>query len=174
MERDLRPFVRPVSKGRFRTLLSGYSNFATLNLSTAVMQLKAFTWVDFISPCGYHSLYIYNKVYSIQWVCSFSVYIGTMPWCVYISSLAWAGLTLLILTWGQCEGLIFGISTRETYSHVFFVSIILMFEFGQQGERWPAPLCAPMSARDFLIYTLTLFTNLKFKKNYGQERTEIL
>ena len=40
MERDLRPFVRPVSKGRFRTLLSVRSNLATLNLNAAVMQQK--------------------------------------------------------------------------------------------------------------------------------------
>ena len=138
MERDLRPFVRPVSKGRFRTLLSACSNFATLKPCAAVMQLKAFTWVDFISPCGYHSLYIYNKVYAsngdtlfayIGWFSlSFSLTLTfpweSMPWCVHISSLAWAGLTLLILTWGQCEGLNTGVSTRETYSHVFFVSII--------------------------------------------------
>ena len=64
MERDLWPFVRPVSKGRFRTLLSVTSNLANLNLYAAVMQQKASTWVDFISPCGYHSLYIYNKVYA--------------------------------------------------------------------------------------------------------------
>ena len=85
MERDLRPFVRPVSKGRFRTLLSVSSNFATLILHAAVMQLKAFTWVDFISPCGYHSLYIYNKVYASNG-CTLFAYIetGTAPWCVYI------------------------------------------------------------------------------------------
>ena len=133
MERDLRPFVRPVSKGRFRTLLSGYSNFATLNLSTAVMQQKAFTWVDFISSYGQYSLYIYNKVYSVLRVYCLCVYRMVMvsvsvtfivivkvkvkvivnvivplgcpaPWCIDISSLAWAGLTLLILIKGQCEG----------------------------------------------------------------------
>ena len=115
------------------------SNLANLNLKTAVMQQKAFTWVDFISPCGYHSLYIYNKVYASNGYTIFA-YIGwlsltlslsfpweSMPWCVYISSLAWAGLTLLILTWGQCESLMIGIGARETYSHVFFVSIILWY-----------------------------------------------
>ena len=109
MERDLRPFVRPVSKGRFRTLLSVVTNLANLKLRTAVMQQKASTWVDFISPCGYHSLYIYNKVYASNGYTLFA-YIGwlsltlslsfpweSVPWCVYISSLAWAGLTLLIL-----------------------------------------------------------------------------
>ena len=101
MERDLRPFVRPVSKGRFRTLLSVSSNFATLILHAAVMQQRASTWVDFISPCGYHSLYIYNKVYSPamgvlslrihKWFSlSFSLSLTlsfpweSMPWCVYI------------------------------------------------------------------------------------------
>jgi hypothetical protein len=46
-------------EGRFRTLLSVCSNLATLNLSAAVMQQRASTWVDFISPCGHQSLYIY-------------------------------------------------------------------------------------------------------------------
>ena len=94
MERDLRPFVRPVSKGRFRTLLSGYSNFATLILSTAVMQQRASTWVDFISPYGYHShFYVYNKVYAPigmrSLLCMYSCFHTalsecTMPWCEYI------------------------------------------------------------------------------------------
>ena len=49
------------------------------------MQQKAFTWVDFISPCGQHSLYIYNKVYASNG-CTLFAYIetGTAPWCVYI------------------------------------------------------------------------------------------
>ncbi len=37
--------------------------------------------------------------------------------CIYHT--AWAVIALLILTWGQCEGLVVGIGTRETYSHVF-------------------------------------------------------
>jgi len=27
-----------------------------------------------------------------------------------------------------------------------------MFEFGQFGDDWPALLCAPVSARDFIFY----------------------
>ena len=38
--------------------LSVESNLASLNQDTAVMQQKAFTWVDFISPCG-HIPFIY-------------------------------------------------------------------------------------------------------------------
>ena len=37
---------------------------------------------------------------------------------------AWAGFQLLILTWGQCEGLIVGIGTERFSPHVFFVSDI--------------------------------------------------
>ena len=131
------------------------SNFATLNLNAAVMQQRASTWVDFISPCGYLPFIYIIRCTSQQWVCSLSVYgsvivnvvvivsLGTAPWCIDISSLAWAGLTLLILIKGQCEGLTAGISTRETYSHVFFVSIVFVFEFGQFGERLACTLLCP-------------------------------
>ena len=61
--------------------------------------------------------------------------------CAYIIT-AWAGLTLLILTWGQCEGLIFRISTEGTYSHVFFCFHNLIANVnGQQGSAGQAPLC---------------------------------
>ena len=33
---------------------------------------------------------------------------------------AWAGFTLLILKWGQCESLKIGIGAEKLYSHVFF------------------------------------------------------
>ncbi len=112
-------------KDVFERYSSVRSNLASLNPCTAVMQQKASTWVDFISPYGQHSLYIYNKVYiPAMGVLSLRIYIGLRRG-VNISSLAWAGLTLLILTWGQCESLILGISTEGTYSHVFFVSIFL-------------------------------------------------
>ena len=61
--------------------------------------------------------------------------------CIYHT--AWAGSTLLIFMKGQCESLMIGIGARETYSHVFFVSIIFVFEFGQFGDDWPALHCAP-------------------------------
>ena len=36
---------------------------------------------------------------------------------------AWAGFTLLILTWGQCEGLILGIGAERNFTPTsFFVS----------------------------------------------------
>jgi hypothetical protein len=35
------------------------TNLANLNLGTEVMQQKAFTWVDFISPYGYHFPFLY-------------------------------------------------------------------------------------------------------------------
>ena len=75
-------------EGRFRTLLSVSSNLATLNPNTAVMQQRASTWVDFISPCGHQSLYIYNKVYTLQ-RCTLFAYIAgksrVVVW-VYISA----------------------------------------------------------------------------------------
>ena len=78
-----------------------------MNPNTAVMQQKAFTWVDFISSCGQYSLYIYNKVYPVQQVYCLCVYRMVIvsvsvtfivkvkvivnvplgcpaPWCVYI------------------------------------------------------------------------------------------
>ena len=83
-------------EGRFRTLLSVFPNLANLNLYAAVMQLRASTWVDFISTYGYHPLYIYNKVYTPTKVHALCVYIPGVdsvdmyilellwPWCVYI------------------------------------------------------------------------------------------
>ncbi len=56
------------------------------------------------------------------------VYMGLSVAVVCIYHTAWAGSTLLIFMKGQCESLMIGIGARETYSHVFFVSII--FEFG--------------------------------------------
>ena len=74
MERDPRAVVRPVSKGRFRTLLSVTTNLANLNFGAAVMQQRASAWVDFISPAAI-SLYIYNKVYSRK--------MGVLSWRIY-------------------------------------------------------------------------------------------
>ena len=147
VERDLRPVVRPVSKGRFRTLLSVSSNFATLILHAAVMQQRASTWVDFISPCGYHSLYIYNKVYArngdtlFAYICG-----GKNPWIhKFIDSwIRQSGIDHAV----ACEYIITDVGRLdvaypyleamrrpevrdrrgETYSHVFFVSIILLLQ----------------------------------------------
>ena len=98
MERDPRAVVRPVSKGRFRTLLSVRSNFATLNLCAAVMQQKASTWVDFISPYGQHSLYIYNKVYPVS-RCTLFAYI---EWLSLAYSLSLRLALSLLFPWESC------------------------------------------------------------------------
>ena len=107
-------------KDVFERYLSVKSNLANLNLLAAVMQQKAFTWVDFISPRGIYSLYIYNKVYTpAMGVLSLRIYrcrntfslmltsrltlssslssLREPPWseCIYHST--WAGFTLLIL-----------------------------------------------------------------------------
>ena len=71
------------------------------------------------------------------------VSLGILRRGVYISSLAWAGLTLLILLLRQCEGLIVGISTDGTYSHVFFVSINFSVSDDQQGSVGQHIYCVP-------------------------------
>ena len=61
------------------------------------------------------------------------VSLGILRRGVYISSLAWAGLTLLILIKGQCEGLTVGISAEELTPTSFLVSSskqIINAEFG--------------------------------------------
>ena len=61
--------------------------------------------------------------------------------CIYHT--AWAGSRLLIFTKGQCESLMIGIGARETYSHVFFVSIILSLSsdsLGMTGLHFIVPL----------------------------------
>ena len=58
MERDLRPFVRPVSKGRFRTLLSvliKLSNFESIYSGDAT---EASAWVNIYILPRPVSLYI--------------------------------------------------------------------------------------------------------------------
>jgi len=50
------------------------SNFATLNLNAAVMQQRASTWVDFISPCGYLPFIYIIRCTPQQWVCYPCVY----------------------------------------------------------------------------------------------------
>ena len=76
---------------------------------------------------------------------------------VYRYHTAWAGSRLLIFTKGQCESLIRRDRRGETYSHVFFVSIIFEFEFGQFGDDWPALHCAPKLREKVNI---TIFKNL--------------
>ena len=93
---------------------------------------------------------------------------------------AWAGFQLLILLQGQCESLMIGIGARETYSHVFFVSIILSLvvacwfihqpssishlTFGQFGDDWPALHCAPKLREkvNITIFKNSFINNLNF------------
>ena len=72
---------------------------------------------------------------------------------------AWAGFTLLILIWGQCESLNVGIGTEELYSHVFFCSLfirddsifrMLMRVTTSKGRSWPGVgLCPLQTMMDF-------------------------
>jgi len=75
MERDLRAVVSPVSKGRFRTLLSVRSNVATLNLGTAVMQQRRLRRLILYLPAA---LYLYKYIKGVLpaiGVLSYDVYV---------------------------------------------------------------------------------------------------
>ena len=54
-----RAVVRPVSKGRFRTLLSVLTNLANLNLNAAVMQQRRLRRLILYLPAA---LYLYNYI----------------------------------------------------------------------------------------------------------------
>ena len=92
MERDLRPFVRPVSKDVFLTLLSVKSNLANLNLLAAVMQQEAFAWVSFIFPAPDYSFIYINKVYPHGWGAS---------WCIWKLGMCQVVVCLYITRRGQ-------------------------------------------------------------------------
>ena len=65
MERDLRPFVRPVSKGRFLNVTClCVENLANLKLETAVVQQRRLRGLILYLPAAIIPLYIYNKVYT--------------------------------------------------------------------------------------------------------------
>ena len=114
MERDLRPFVRPVSKDVFLTLLSVCSNVASLNLCTAVMQQERLRGLILYLPAAIIPFYIYNKVYTPR-RCTLFAYISL-------------GVGRLCVAYPYIEAM------RQPehrdkhgeihYSHVFFVSII--------------------------------------------------
>ena len=108
MERDLRAVVSPVSKGRFRTLLSVLPNLATLNQDTAVMQLRRLRRLILYLPAA---LYLYNYIIRC------TPHIGVLSYPIFSLGLSdrsvsyiitWRGqdFVLLILILGQCEGLI--------------------------------------------------------------------
>ena len=86
MERDPRAVVRPVSEGRFLTLLSVRSNLANLNLDTAVMQQKRPRGLILYPPAAKFPSYIYNKVYSpAMGVLSLRIYRKTESVCVKVN-----------------------------------------------------------------------------------------
>ena len=87
---------------RLRTLpfcILKLRNFESMYRGNATGTL---TWVDYIPADA-----IYNNV-----------------WRLVVFIITWRGLTaLLILTWGQCEGLSIGMGEEVRISHAFFVSI---------------------------------------------------
>ena len=86
MERDPRAVVRPVSKGRFRTLPVCIIKSRKFESKYSGNATETSTWVDFISPYGQHSLCIYNKVYSpAMGVLSLRIYRKTESVCVKVN-----------------------------------------------------------------------------------------
>ena len=76
---------------------------------------------------------ICRPLYAI--IVSFSIVVS--EWVVsYIISLGVGWLALLILTWGQCEGLNIGIGAEESLPRLFFVSkiLVLMLSWGVVGK----------------------------------------
>ena len=112
MERDLRPLVRPVSKGRFlnvtvckiklRNFESKYGGDATRDVYVGWFYISPTAIIPFIyiircTPQLRCTLFAYIFQGWIPWICiSWNCY-GRG---VYILSLAWAGFTLLILFLG--------------------------------------------------------------------------
>ena len=122
-----RPFVRPVSKDVFLTLLSVYSNLANLNLGTEVMQQEASTWVDFISSCGQHPFIYIIRCTPLMGALCLCIY----AWCgrgvcIYIS----LGVGRLYVAYpfqgAMLEPVIRDKRGEIHDSHVFFVSIRLV------------------------------------------------
>ena len=144
MERDLRPVVRPVSKGRFLNVTVCSIKSRKFETSYSGDAAEASAWVDFISSRGNHFPFLYiircmprnRYTLIVVYMCSCvfigilymyrtAVLFGVCHAVVYAYIItAWAGFQLLILTKGQCEGLISGISAEKFTPHVFFVSDI--------------------------------------------------
>lgn len=75
--------------------------------------------------------------------------------CMHIYHLTWAGFTLLILIWGQCEGLTTGISAEETTptlflfpspTHINSTTSLLNREFS--GQPHTMRLCLRLSCTE--------------------------
>ena len=144
MERDLRPFVRPVSKGRFLNVTVCVFKLRNFETSHGGDAAEASAWVDFISSYGDHFPFLYiircmprnRYTLIVVYMCSCvfigilymyrtAVLFGVCHAVVYAYIItAWAGFQLLILLKGQCESLHTGISTERFSPHVFFVSDI--------------------------------------------------
>ena len=100
---------------------------------------------------------------------------------MYIYHLTWAGFTLLILIWGQCEGLTTGISAERNFTPTsFFVSISLAVflvngDDGWQGSAGQHTYCVPSTqtprckpekqkTTNIFIYYQTLLLTIKHFK----------
>ena len=104
VERDLRPFVGPVSKGRFRTLpvcILKLSNFESMYSGNAT---EAFAWAISISPTP-EFLYIYNKVYPLEVGISAYMYVWDVQAvvCMYIITRRGQALRCLSLSRGNAR-----------------------------------------------------------------------
>ena len=101
VERDLRPVVRPVSKGRFRNVTVCVVKLRNFEPDTAVMQQRRLRKVDYIYICRLIVSLIYNKAVLFSESTHFCVYgqegMQRQVDCMHIYHLTWAGLTLLIL-----------------------------------------------------------------------------
>ena len=75
------------------------------------------------------------RIYRMSLTLSLSFPWESVPWCVYISSLAWAGLTLLILIKGQCEGLTAGISVMTNRGVLASTFIVSLNEYSTKQKR---------------------------------------
>ena len=133
MERDLRPFVRPVSKGRFLNVTVCGDKLRNFETTCSGDATEASAWVDFISSYGNHFPFLYiircmprnRYTLIVVYMCSCvfigilymyrtAVLFGVCHAVVYAYIItAWAGFQLLILKQGQCEGLELGISAER-------------------------------------------------------------
>ena len=133
MERDLRPLVRPVSKGRFLNVTVCLLKSRKFETTYSGDAAEASAWVDFISSYGNHFPFLYiircmprnRYTLIVVYMCSCvfigilymyrtAVLFGVCHAVVYAYIItAWAGFQLLILLKGQCESLIVGISAEK-------------------------------------------------------------
>ena len=149
MERDLRPLVRPVSKGRFLNVTVCVFKLRNFETSHGGSATETSTWVDFISLLRLSFPFIYIIRCTPQLRCTLFAYIfqGWIPWiciswdyygrsvCVYSAGVG--RLSLLILIKGQCEGLTVGISAEEILPRFFYFHKIHTNHIAEQGVSGP-------------------------------------